>query len=186
VFITIGEGVGAGIFVNGSIYRGSQWTAGEIGYLRVPNISREHPSIHNYGKLEKLLGAPGILKSWQSNRGRSRTHPKVSCAADVFDLAAAGNAEAKRLLKQRATLLADIVLDLALILNPSLILLGGEVGNHPRLLEEVEVLLKGSEYGIVRVGLGALGQSAVLWGAVYSVLESAVLGLLRPSDSTSQ
>ena len=68
VFITIGEGVGAGIFVNGSIYRGSQWTAGEIGYLRVPNISREHPTIHNYGKIEKLLGAPGILKSWQANR----------------------------------------------------------------------------------------------------------------------
>lgn len=183
VFITIGEGVGAGIFVNGSIYRGSQWTAGEIGYLRVPNISREHPSIHNYGKLEKLLGAPGILKSWQANRRRSRTHPKVSCAADVFDLAAAGNAEAKRLLKQRATLLADIVLDLALILNPSVILLGGEVGNHPRLLQEVEALLKGSEYGVVRVGLGALGHSAVLWGAIYSVLESAVLGLLQPSDS---
>ncbi len=183
VFITIGEGVGAGIFVNGSIYRGAQWTAGEIGYLRVPNISREHPSIHNYGKLEKLLGAPGILKSWQANRRRSRTHLKVNCAADVFDLAAAGNAEAKRLLKQRATILADIVLDMALILNPSVILLGGEVGNHPRLLQEVEALLKGSEYGIVRVGLGGLGHSAVLWGAIYSVLESAVLRLLQPSDS---
>jgi glucokinase len=185
VFITIGEGVGAGIFVNGSIYRGSQWTAGEIGYLRVPNISREHPTIHNYGKLEKLLGAPGILKSWQANRRRSRTHPKVSCAADVFDLAAAGNAEAKRLLKQRAILLSDIVLDLALILNPSVILLGGEVGNHPRLLQEVEILLKGSEFAIVRVRLGALGHSAVLWGAIYSALEPAVLGLLQPSDSTN-
>jgi glucokinase len=185
VFITIGEGVGAGIFVNGSIYRGSQWTAGEIGYLRVPNISREHPTIHNYGKLEKLLGAPGILKSWQANRRRSRKHPKVTCAADVFDLAAAGNAEAKRLLKQRATLLADIVLDLALILNPSVILLGGAVGNHPRLLQEVEALLKGSEYAIVRVGLGALGSSAVLWGSICSALEPAVLGLLQPSDSTS-
>ncbi len=185
VFITIGEGVGAGIFVNGSIYRGAQWTAGEIGYLRVPNISREHPSIHNYGKLEKLLGAPGILKSWQANRGRSRAHLKVNCAADVFDLAAAGNAEAKRLLKQRATILADIVLDMALILNPSVILLGGEVGNHPCLLQEVEALLKGSEYGVVRVGLGGLGHSAVLWGAIYSVLESAVLSLLQPSDSTN-
>jgi glucokinase len=185
VFITIGQGVGAGIFVNGSIYRGSQWTAGEIGYLRVPNISREHPTIHNYGKLEKLLGAPGILKSWQANRRGSRKHPKVNCAADVFDLAAAGNAEAKRLLKQRATLVADIVLDLALILNPSVILLGGEVGNHPRLLQEVEVLLKGSEFAIVRVGLGALGHSAVLWGAISSALEPAVLGLLQPSDSTS-
>jgi glucokinase len=184
VFITIGQGVGAGIFVNGSIYRGSQWTAGEIGYLRVPNISREHPTIHNYGKLEKLLGAPGILKSWQANRRGSRKHPKVNCAADVFDLAAAGNAEAKRLLKQRATLLADIVLDLALILNPSVILLGGEVGNHPRLLQEVEVLLQGSEFAIVRVGLGSLGQSAVLSGAICSALDPAVLGLLQPSEST--
>ena len=185
VFITIGEGVGAGIFVNGSIYRGSQWTAGEIGYLRVPNISREHPTIHNYGKLEKLLGAPGILKSWQATRRRSRKHLKVNRAADVFDLAAAGNAEAKRLLRQRATLLADIVLDLALILNPSVILLGGEVGNHPRLLQEVEALLQGSEFAIVRVGLGSLGQSAVLWGAICSALEPAVLGLLQPSYSTS-
>jgi glucokinase len=185
VFITIGQGVGAGIFVNGSIYRGSQWTAGEIGYLRVPNISREHPTIHDYGKLEKLLGAPGILKSWQANRRGSRKHPQVNRAADVFDLAAAGNAEAKRLLKQRATLLADIVLDLALILNPSVILLGGEVGNHPRLLQEVEILLKGSEFAIVRVGLGALGHAAVLWGAISSALEPAVLGLLQPSDATS-
>ena len=49
---------------------------------------------------------------------------------------------------------------------PALFLLGGEVGNHPRLLQEVEELLKGSEYPIVRVGLGALGSSAVLWGAI--------------------
>jgi glucokinase len=81
--------------------------------------------------------------------------------------------------------LADIVLDLALILNPSVILLGGEVGNHPRLLQEVEILLKGSEFAIVRVGLGALGHSAVLWGAISSALEPAVLRLLQPSDSTS-
>jgi len=182
VFITIGEGVGAGIFVNGSIYRGSQWTAGEIGYLRVPSVSREHPAVHKYGKIEKLLGAPGILKSWQSDRQRSRTHPKVECAADVFDLAAAGNAEAKRLLRQRANLLADIVLDLALVLNPSVILLGGEVGNHPRLLQEVEELLKGSEYPIVRVGLSALGSSAVLWGAIHTALDPALLRLLQPSN----
>jgi len=185
VFITIGEGVGAGIFVDGSIYRGSQWTAGEIGYLRVPNISIEHPAIHKYGKLEKVLGAPGILKSWNANRQRSRAHPKVNSAADVFNLAVSGNAEAKRLVKQRATILADIVLDLALILNPSLILLGGEVGNHPRLLQELEGLLEGSEFAIARVGLGSLGSSAVLWGAIYTALAPAILGLLHTADRTS-
>jgi glucokinase len=184
VFITIGDGVSAGIFVRGGLYRGSQWSAGEIGYLRVPNISRENPAIHKYGKLEKLLGAPGILKSWRVSKDQG-TRPKVNRATDVFDLAAAGNAQARQLLKQRASILADIVLDLALILNPSLILLGGEVGNHPLLLQEVENLLQGSEFAVVRMGLSTLGSCAVLWGAVCSALEPAVLGLIQPSQLAS-
>lgn len=181
VFITIGEGVGAGIFLNGRIYRGSQWSAGEIGYLRVPSISREKPAIDSYGRLEKVLGAAGILKSWRSSSKGSRTLPQVNHAAEVLDLAAAGNAHAKRVLQQRAVILADVVLDMALILNPSVILLGGEVGNHPRLLQEVTSLLEGSEVPVVRIKLGALGSSAVLWGAIYASLEPAILGLIQPS-----
>ena len=182
VFITIGDGVGAGIFIGGKIYRGSQWSAGEIGYLRVPNISREHPTVHEYGRLEKVLGAPGILKSWRAGRSASRSHPKVERASAVFDLAAAGNAQAKKILNQRASILADIVLDLALILNPSVVLLAGDVGSHPRLLQEVRTLLEGSEVAVVDVKLGALGPSAVLWGAIHTALESAILGLIRPAE----
>jgi glucokinase len=181
VFITIGDGVGAGIFLNGEIYRGSQWSAGEIGYLRVPNISREKPAIDAYGRLEKVLGAAGILKSWRSGIKGNRAHPQVNRAAEVFDLAAAGNAHAKRILQQRATILADVVLDMALILNPSVILLGGEVGNHPRLLKEVTTSLEGSEVPVVRAKLGTLGSSAVLWGAIYASLEPAILSLILPS-----
>jgi predicted NBD/HSP70 family sugar kinase len=183
VFITIGEGVGAGIFLDGSIYRGSRWSAGEIGYLRVPHISRENPTVHGYGRLEKVLGASGILRSWRAARKRRQSRPKVSGAADVFDLAAAGNAQARKILLQRATILSDIILDLALILNPSLILLGGEVGSHPRLLQGVKTLLEGSEFAVVRVGLGALGSSAVLWGAIFMAMQTAVNSLLQPSDS---
>jgi glucokinase len=179
VFITIGEGVGAGIFVRGKLYRGSAWTAGEIGYLRVPNISRQNPVIQGYGRLEKVLGAGGILKSWRSVSGKARTRLKVTRAAHVFDLAAAGNAGAKRILRQRATILADIVVDLSLILNPSLILFGGEVGNHPHLASEVNALLEGSEFAIVPVKPGALGSSAVLWGGVSMALKAAITNVLH-------
>ena len=182
VFITIGEGVGAGIFLEGSIYRGSQWSAGEIGYLRVPHISREHPTIHGYGRLEKVLGAPGILRSWHASPKSSRARPKVRHATEVFDLAAAGNAQAKRILLQRATILSDVILDLALILNPTIILLGGEVGSHSRLLQEVRSLLKGSEFAVTRVAIGALGSSATLWGAIFVGMQSAVLDLLQPAE----
>ena len=180
VFITIGEGVGAGIFIDGKIYRGARWSAGEIGYLRVPSVSRESPTIHGYGRLEKMLGAPGILKSWRASRGSTRTRLKVKRAADVFDLAAAGNADAKRILRQKARILADVVLDLALILNPGLILLGGEVGNHAGLLREVQELLAGSEFGVAGIKLGELGTAAVLWGGVAAGLDSGIAGLLQP------
>lgn len=182
VYITISEGVGAGIFLDGKVYRGSQWSAGEIGYLRVPHISRGNPTIHGYGHLEKVLGASGILRSWRSASKHGRARPKVNTAQEVFDLAAAGNAQAKKILLQRATILSDIILDLALILNPGAILIGGDVGSHPRLLEEVKSLLKGSEFAVTRVRLGALGSSAVLWGAVYMGMQSAVSGLIQPSD----
>ncbi len=181
VFITVGDGVGAGIFVDGSIYRGAQWSAGEIGYLRVPNISRGDPTIQGYGKLEKVLGASGIMRSWRATSRRTRTLLKAKRAAEVFDLAAAGNVQAKRILAQRATILSDVVLDLALILNPEMILLGGDVGSHARLLQEVKSLLKGSEFAVAGVGLGALGTSAVLWGAVNAAFESALLHLIQAS-----
>jgi len=179
VFITIGRGVGAGIFLNGEIYRGSQWSAGEIGYLRVPHVSRAYPTLHGYGRLEKILGSPGILRGWRASRRPGRKNPKANRAAEVFDLAAAGNVQAKKLLSQRATILSDVILDLALILNPDVILLGGEVGSHPRLFEEVKALLRGDEFAVVKVALSALGSSAVLWGGVYTAMESAVLGLLQ-------
>lgn len=178
VFITIGEGVGAGIFLNGRIYRGSQWSAGEIGYLRVPNISREHPSIHKYGKLETALSASAILESWRTS-GSSTRRSRVAHVADVWDLAASGDAAAKQILRQRATILADVILDLALILNPNVILLGGEVGNHPALLRAVNGLLEGTEFAVLRLALGALGIPAALLGAISISLEPTILRLLR-------
>jgi glucokinase len=182
VFITISEGVGAGIFLDGVIYRGSRWSAGEIGYLHVPHISRQRPTTHGYGQLEKVLGAPGILRSWRATRKHSRSSPKVTRAVEILNLAAAGNAQAKKILTQRATILTDVILDLSLILNPSLILLGGEVGSHPRLLQEVKSQLKGSEFASVKVALGALGSSAVLWGAIFIAMQSAISSLIQPSE----
>lgn len=183
VFITIGEGVGAGIFLGGNIRRGSQWSAGEIGYLRVPNISRDHPTIHQYGKLEIALSASGILKNWRRKGNTSKMRARVHRAADVWDLAAAGNLDAARILRQHAEILTDVILDLSLILNPNLVLLGGEVGNHPALLNEVNKLLAGSEIAVIRVALGALADLAVLWGAVSLAIEPAIEELLQGDRS---
>jgi glucokinase len=73
--------------------------------------------------------------------------------------------------------------NLSLILNPDLILLGGEVGSHPALIRSVQKQLEGSEFGVTRVGAGSLGDSAILWGAVLTALEVIPTVLLPQAPS---
>jgi predicted NBD/HSP70 family sugar kinase len=174
-YISIGSNVGAGIILNGSIHHGAQWSAGEIAYLRLPNTSRKQPTLYEFGELESVLTDAGILASWNEQNdakgNRRRGHAEVTDAVDVLNLAEAGDALAEKIVQHRASIVCDIVLNLSLILNPTLILLGGRIGSHPALLRGVQKQLEGSEFGITCVRTGVLGDSAVLWGAIQLALD---------------
>lgn len=186
VFISIGSNVGAGIVLGGRIHHGSQWSAGEIAYLRLPYISRRHPTIHEFGELETILTSSGIVKSWQEANpkpGRSGSKGQKEIGVmEVLDLAQAGDDRALKIVQPRASLVADIIVNLSLILNPGLILLGGEVGSHPVLIELIQKELEGSEFAVTKVAASALGQGAVLWGAVSIALD-AIPSVLLPVPS---
>jgi glucokinase len=181
VFISIGSNVGSGIVLGGKIHHGSQWSAGEIAYLRLPHIMRRQPTIHEFGELESVLTGPGILKSWQEKNGKPGGEPrgarKELDGVGVLDLARSGDADALKIVRQRAEIVSDIVVNMSLILNPGLVLLGGEIGSHPVLIASVLKQLEGSEFAVTRIGAGALGARATLWGAVSLALDalSAVL-----------
>jgi glucokinase len=183
VLIDIGENVGAGIFLDGRIHHGSQWSAGEIGYLRLPATSRRQPTIHEFGELEMVVTGSGILKSWDETGGKHSKGEKQAGdelnAVAVLDLAHSGDARAMKIVRKRAEIVADIIVDLSLILNPSLILLGGEVGGHPAMIEFVRQQLNGSEFAVPRIGSGTPGNRAVLWGAISLAL-GAIPSVLLP------
>src|SRR5580698_3170873 len=162
IFVTVGSGVGAGIFLNGQIVHGASWSAGEIGYLRIPNIPSMQPALYEFGRLEQVLGATGILRSWNAVGNKSGATVKVRKASDVLDLALEGNSAAQKLVLQRARLLKDVVLNLALTLNPSLFVFGGELGAHAALLEPTVEMLRKSEIAVAEVLPSSLGKSAVV------------------------
>jgi glucokinase len=175
VLISISSGIGAGIVLNGRIHHGSQWSAGEIAYLRIPNVSRRYPTIHEFAELETVLGEAGILNSWYEINGQpeaseTKDQRKVK-VGEVLDLAQAGDVRAQSIIKKRATMVADMIMNMSLILNPSLILLGGRVGGHPVLINSVRKQLQESEFGVTEIGAGALGENATLWGAICVALE---------------
>ncbi|WP_446745029.1 ROK family protein [Silvibacterium acidisoli] len=170
VLISVGSNVGSGIVLGGKIHHGSQWSAGEIAYLRLPSVMRRRPTILEFGELETVLTSSGILGSW--NEGKKSEDAKVTSGLDVLNLASSGDARAEKIVQQRAEIVADIVVNLSLILNPGLILLNGEVGGHPALIAAVQKQLEGSEFAVTKVLAGALGDRATLWGGVSLALES--------------
>jgi glucokinase len=179
IFITIGSGVGAGIFVNGRVVHGSSWAAGEIGYLQIPHIPKMPPALYNFGRLEQVLAGPGILRSWSAVAKNSGVDLKPRKAGEVLDLALQGNTAAQRLVLQRARLLKDVVLNLSLILNPGLFVFGGEIGAHPALLAPVAEMLTKSEIAGARVLPSALGNAAVAWGGVAYAMQHSEQKLHR-------
>jgi glucokinase len=183
VFIYIGKNVGAGVFLGGKIHHGSQWSAGEIAYLRLPSVSRRQPTIHEFGELETVLTSMGILKSWREQGGRPTRSGGQIDAVGILDLARAGDARAEEIVRQRAEIVADVVVNLSLILNPDLILLGGEVGSHPVLIDFVQRQLEGAEFAATKVISSPPGNRAVLWGAISLALE-ALPGVLLPEQSS--
>jgi glucokinase len=181
IFINIGANVGAGIFLGGRIHHGARWSAGEIGYLRLPSTSRRQLTIHEFGELETVLRAPGILKSWSDARNKSshtpeRTHGN---ALAILDLAQAGEGRAVKIVRQRSEIVADIIVNLSLILNPGLIVLGGEIGSHPVMIDFVQKQLEGGEFAATTIASSSPDQRSVLWGGIALALE-ALPSILLP------
>jgi glucokinase len=111
-------------------------------------------------------------------QGVKRDERKVD-AVEVLNLARAGDARAGKIVRRRAEIIADIIVNLSLILNPGLILLGGEVGGHPVLIDFVRQQLEGSEFAVTKISSGTPGNRAVLWGAISLALE-AIPSVLLP------
>ena len=184
VFINIGNNVGAGILLGGRIHHGTEWSAGEIGYLRLPSTSRRQLTIHEFGELETVLTGPGLLKSWGEVRSKSphRKHQQNMSALDILNLAQAGDARAVKIVRQRSEIVADIVVNLSLILNPALIVLGGEIGSHSALINLVQKQLEGGEFAVPKIASSPVDRRAVLWGGISLALE-ALPSVLLPQPA---
>lgn len=183
ILIDIGANVSAGIVLEGKLHHGAHWSAGEIGYLRLPGVRRKPPSLHEFGELEAVIAGSGILQGWKeaiaSAPSVRASQSRQMSATGILDLAAAGDPVASKLILGRAGIVVDVIVNLSLVLNPGLILLGGEVGCHPALLSLVKRELEPCKFAIPRIASATLGEFAVLWGAIAVALE-AIPSLLLP------
>ncbi len=177
VFVGIGTGVGAGIVLDGKLFRGANWNAGEIGYMLVPGTLETKPEIGQPGSLEEMIGGEGIRAQWRALWNESATRlPSSLLATEVFDHALQGDALAETILLQASRKLFYAIFNMGSVLNCPLFVLGGGVGLHPALLREVKRLI--AEWQIhppVQIMQSALGPDAQLFGALRMAFDTAEL-----------
>jgi glucokinase len=168
VFLAIGTGVGAGIILNGGLFQGIGWTAGEIGYMLVPGVSEKPVNFGEPGPLEGLLGGEGLRLQWVSVWDPTQTSlPQNLSATQIFDEAVLGDALANSLLDRAAYTLAYAISNITLILNAPLFILGGSVGLHPALRDRAQTIVDVHARRLrPQLMLSALGHDAQLMGAI--------------------
>jgi glucokinase len=173
VFIAIGSGVGAGIVIDGKLFHGANWSAGEVGYMQVPGLPSQDLAVKRLGVLESAIGGEGIKNAWLATaNGRSNGAQSLR-PTEVFDLAAAGNVHAQRILNSTAGHLALAIVNMSLILDTSLVVLGGGIGSHPALVEVTRKALARNEFANPEVVASNLGHDAQLHGAIWLAIQSA-------------
>lgn len=181
VFVAMGTGIGAGIFLRGALHHGAKWSAGEIGYLPVAGMLRQPVHLDETGQLERTIGGAGIEAIWQKTLRRERRAGNQSLmdlrAQQIFDLADEGHALANEVLSQTAGILAEALSTIALLYNPQMVVLGGGVGAHRALCRSTQTHLERNQFAQPTLRSSSLGTEAQLHGGI-SVALSAVEGKL--------
>lgn len=176
VFVTISTGIGAGLVINGQLYRGHCGLAGEFGHIIVQPDGL-HCGCGQRGCLETVASGTAIARQAQKailsrHPTRLRTlvkNPTKVTAEEVFRAARLGDTLAQDIIREAVDYLGLAVVNIINLLNPAVVVLGGGVA---QAVEDVVVPLRKivTECAIspaakaVQLKLAALGEEAGVLG----------------------
>ena len=136
VMVTLGTGVGGGVFIGGKLHRGSRGFAGEIGHMVIVVDGPECPC-GGHGHLESFAARPAIIRearaAAETYRGSSLTRlaggdtDRIT-AEIVIEAANAGDEAAVEVMSRVGDMLGESLVGLVNVLNPEAIIVGGGIG----------------------------------------------------------
>lgn len=183
VFITLGTGVGGGLISDGQLLHGAIDAAGEIGHVTV-EPEGYLCTCGKKGCLEQYASATGVVHLArdlsEEYAGDSQLKFLIDDGQDIdaktiFDLAKDGDDLAEMIVDRFAYYLGFALANVANLLNPSTIVLGGGVSKAGEFLAE-KVRTVVSEFSfptireITKVKIAELGNDAGVIGAASLVL----------------
>ncbi len=159
-YLNVGSGLGAGLVIDGRLYRGRHGAAGEVGYLAVG----AHPAAAtttSQGAMEKRLSHEALVSFARSLDPDAPRDPR-----ELFARARRGDRLGRAVVAEATEALSVCIASINAVVDLDLVLIGGGIGLQSDVLIEP---LRASTAALVpyppEILPGALGDQAVLTGA---------------------
>lgn len=121
IVVKASTGLGLGIVADGRVVAGHLGAAGEIGHTKVPEAHGQRCRCGDTGCLETLAAGWALLPRL------AETGREVGHVRELTDLALAGDAEARALLRESGRRLGEVLAVAINLLNPQAVVIGGDM-----------------------------------------------------------
>ncbi|MER7834586.1 ROK family protein [Streptomyces sp. NPDC096040] len=132
VLVKVSTGIGAGVVVDGSIYRGTDGGAGDIGHIRVG--AKAQCRCGSYGCLAAVASGGAVA------RRLAEAGVPAASGSDVRDLLASGHPEAAALAREAGRRVGDVLATVVTLLNPGVLMIAGDLAGTSFLTGVRELL----------------------------------------------
>jgi glucokinase len=183
VMVTLGTGVGGGVFLGGKLWRGSRGFGGEVGHM-VIDLDGPPCPCGGRGHLESFAARPAIIRDAKEAAATYKGSSLSRLVGDdldamtaeiVIQAANAGDPAAVEVMGRVGDYLGDAMVGIVNLLNPLAILVGGGIGESCPLVTERAAARIAAEALAgrrdVRMVLAELGNDAGVAGAAALAFE---------------
>lgn len=172
IVITLGTGIGSGIFANGKLLRGHTGSGGEAGHMVI--VPEGPPcGCGNRGCLEALASGTAIARLFKERTGIGKSAKEICALAD------GGDEAARATLRAAGEYLGHGLVNLVNLFGPQAIFFTGSLSNAP------DVYFAPAFRRVREGAFGTAGRDVVLavspLAAEVGVIGAAALPLLRSS-----
>ncbi|WP_326787953.1 ROK family transcriptional regulator [Streptomyces sp. NBC_00151] len=164
--VKVSTGIGAGMVVGGTVYRGVDGGAGDIGHIRVGADALCRCG--SYGCLAAVASGGAVA------RRLAESGVPAASGSDVRELLAAGHPGATALAREAGRQVGDVLATVVTLLNPGVLMIAGDLAGTPFLTGVRELLYQRAlprSTAHLDVVTSRLGERAGLVGAGALVVE---------------
>ncbi|OPA74132.1 transcriptional regulator [Paenibacillus selenitireducens] len=169
VYMYAGTGIGAGIMIDGQLYRGAKEASGEIGYMMVGPVGNQTKG--EYGVFERNYSVRAIHD--KAKDVLPSIDEGLSIVKQIVDQAGRGSEEAQTLLDDICRHWTYGIANLTSVMDPALLILSGEmlhIGDEG--IYKIQQWLNDWVPSVPQIKMASLGDQAGLIGAIHCTLEA--------------